>query len=223
MEDQIRAACPKRMFSACIVAVWLSLMATGVWANVLNVSATPPPNENAWATPVDKAINLYQMTASLYRSALPDKDSVPLLQRLKVQTVVSFIKEDDSVWLGHTPMFLVSIPLHADRVDDADVLRVLRILQTTQLKGPVLMHCKHGRNRTGLMAAMYRTVLQGWSKEEALKEMLEGGYGDPQHVVEATRYVERADITQLRQAFASGDCSTSRFAMCRVRNWLTGW
>ncbi|MHC8403392.1 tyrosine-protein phosphatase [Pseudomonas sp. MDT1-17] len=193
-------------------------MATAVQASTPGLATSI---DSAWATPIDKSINLHRMTPTLYRSALPVSQSVPLLQSLQVQTVVSFIKQDDAVWLGDAPMTLVSIPLHADRVNDADVLRVLRTLQAAQLKGPVLMHCKHGRNRTGLMAAMYRTVVQDWSKEDALKELQEGGYGDPEHLIQATRYVMRSDIAQLRQALVRGDCSTSRFATCRVRSWLS--
>ncbi|MNP11586.1 hypothetical protein D3C76_1037810 [compost metagenome] len=82
------------------------------------------------------------------------------------------------------------------------------------------MHCKHGRDRTGLFAAMYRTVIEGWSKEDALKEMREGGFGDPAYMDDAIAYVENADVPALREALASGDCSTSLLSSCRVLAWL---
>lgn len=225
MEGLHRAVRPKRIFSTGIMAALtlLSLMSTGISASVLNMSGIASSEENVWAMPVDKAFNLHRMTPTLYRSALPNSASLPLLQSLGVQTVVSFIKADDAVWLGDAPMTLLSIPLHADRIDDVDVLRALRTLQAAQVNGPVLMHCKHGRNRTGLMAAMYRTVIQGWSKEDALKEMRQGGFGDSEHLEEATRYVVGADIAELRQAFEKGHCSTRRLSTCRVRNWLRAW
>lgn len=173
-----------------------------------------------WAQPVDKSFNLYQMSPTLYRSALPDAADLPLLERLKVQTVVSFIKDDDREWIGQQPIDTVSFPTHADRVDDADVLKVLRLLQSAEQRGPVLMHCKHGSDRTGLFSAMYRTVIQGWSKEDALKEMTTAGFGSADDMEDAIAYVQKADIGALQQALASGECSTSAFAGCQLKGWL---
>ncbi|MFR0691537.1 dual specificity protein phosphatase family protein [Enterobacterales bacterium AE_CKDN230030158-1A_HGKHYDSX7] len=173
-----------------------------------------------WAKPVDPSFNLYQMSPTLYRSALPDSADLPELQRLQVKTVVSFIKDDDRAWIGQQNLEAVSFPTHADRVDDADVLKVLRILQQAEQNGPVLMHCKHGRDRTGLFAAMYRTVIQGWSKEDALKEMTQGGFGTEDDMTDAIAYVQKADIGKLQQALASGECSTSAFAGCQLKGWL---
>lgn len=173
-----------------------------------------------WAKPVDKSFNLYQMSPTLYRSALPSNQNLPLLEQLKVKTVVSFIKDDDKAWVGNQPINIVSFPTHADRVDDADVLKVLRILQQAEQQGPVLMHCKHGRDRTGLFAAMYRTVVEGWSKEDALKEMIEGGFGTEDDMTSAIEYVQKADVAKLRQALANGDCSTTAFSSCHIKEWL---
>ncbi|MFJ3259197.1 dual specificity protein phosphatase family protein [Pseudomonas sp. NPDC086581] len=173
-----------------------------------------------WAKPVDKSFNLYQMSPTLYRSALPSGQNLPVLEQLKVKTVVSFIKDDDRAWIGQQNIAVVSFPTHADRVDDADVLKVLRILQSAEQNGPVLMHCKHGRDRTGLFAAMYRTVIQGWSKEDALKEMVEGGYGTEDDMTDAIAYVQKADIGKLQLALASGACSTSALAGCQLKGWL---
>ncbi len=173
-----------------------------------------------WAKPVDKSFNLYQMSPTLYRSALPASQNLPELQQLKVKTVVSFIKDDDKTWIGEQPIDVVSFPTHADRVDDADVLKVLRILQQAQQQGPVLMHCKHGRDRTGLFAAMYRTVVEGWSKEDALKEMTQGGFGTEDDMTDAIAYVQKADVDKLRQALASGACSTSVFSTCHLKELL---
>ena len=173
-----------------------------------------------WARPVDKSFNLYQMSPTLYRSALPSGQNLPVLEQLKVKTVVSFIKDDDREWIGQQNIETVSFPTHADRVDDADVLKVLRILQSAEQNGPVLMHCKHGSDRTGLFSAMYRTVIQGWSKEDALKEMTEAGFGSADDMEDAIAYVRKADIGKLQQALASGECSTSAFAGCQLKGWL---
>ena len=198
--------------------------AAGVVALIATLTTLPAfatgETQADWAKPVDKSFNLYQMSPTLYRSALPGSQNLPELQQLKVKTVVSFIKDDDKTWIGGQPIDVVSFPTHADRVDDADVLKVLRILQQAEQQGPVLMHCKHGRDRTGLFAAMYRTVVQGWSKEDALKEMTDGGFGTEDDMKDAIAYVQKADVDKLRQALASGACSTSAFSTCHLKELL---
>ena len=76
------------------------------------------------------------------------------------------------------------------------------------------MHCN---NRTGLFAAMYRIVVQGWDKQAALEEMQRGGFGDEDDMRDASAYVRGADVDGLRLAMANGECSPSRFAVCHVR------
>ncbi|WP_454875606.1 phosphatase domain-containing protein [Pseudomonas farris] len=181
-------------------------------------TALPRPVE--WAQSVEVQYNLYQMSPTLYRSALPDRGAVPLLKRLKVATVINFLPESDSRWLSTPGIAQVQLPYRTNHVDDADVLKALRTIQTAEAKGPVLMHCKHGSDRTGLMAAMYRVVVQGWSKEEALNEMTQGGFGDSTHFKEGVRYMMQVDVDKLRTALANGDCSTSPFASCSMKNWF---
>ena len=43
---------------------------------------------------------------------------------------------------------------------------------------PVLIHCRAGLHRTGVLTAMYRMEFDGWSKEKAWKEMKAHGFGE---------------------------------------------
>ena len=173
-----------------------------------------------WAQPIATQYNLYQMSPTLYRSALPDSAAQPLLEKLQIATVINFLPEADSSWLKTPGVNQIQLPYRTNHVDDADVLAALRAIQTAQAQGPVLMHCKHGSDRTGLMAAMYRVVIEDWSKEDALKEMTQGGFGESSHHKDGVSYMMKADIPQLRAALSSGACSTSALASCAVKNWF---
>lgn len=196
----------------------LIIPGTGVvWAS----EKQAPPTVAPWSRSVDSSFKLHQVTPLFYRSALPTPDDIPVLQRYGIQTVISLIKEDDREWLGKTPMNIVSYPVHADRVNDEDVLHVLGTLEEAQKKGPVLLHCKHGSNRTGLFTAMYRTVVEGWSKEDAIDEMVHGGFSDdPKDTSDAVAYVKNADVGKLRNALNQGQCSTSSIALCQLEAWF---
>ena len=43
---------------------------------------------------------------------------------------------------------------------------------------PLLVHCEHGQDRTGLVVATYRVMTCGWTKAKAMDEALGFGYRD---------------------------------------------
>nr|WP_314578289.1 dual specificity protein phosphatase family protein [uncultured Pseudomonas sp.] len=182
--------------------------------------SVPAARPGQWAQPIDTHYNLYEMTPTLYRGRQPDAAAQPLLKKLGVVTVVDFIKESDSKWLSDPSVTQVQIPLQTVHVDDADVIQSLRAIQTAQEKGPVLIHCKHGLDRTGLVAAMYRIVVQGWSKQAALDEMEHGGFGDADDLKHGIDYINKVDVDALKTALDSGACSTSAFASCAIKGWF---
>lgn len=198
-------------------ALLLLLVTPLAWSSANVLVETRP---TTWATQLDKHFNLYRMDTGLYRSALPDTEAYPLLQELGIKTVINFYQRSDASWLSDPYIHQVQLPLHTDRIGDADALEVLRNVRQAQAYGPVLIHCKHGQNRTGLVAALYRVVYQGWTKEQALAEMRFGGFGGEQRMDDAERYLRQVDVTALKAALASGACSTRSWDLCYVGAWL---
>ena len=160
------------------------------------------------------------MTPTLYRSRQPDAAAQPLLKQLGVLTVVDFINESDSKWLSDPTVKQIQIPLRSAHVDDADIIKSLRAIQTAEKTGPVLIHCKHGLDRTGLVSAMYRIVVQGWTKQAAVDEMQRGGFGDIDHLKYSIAYINKVDVEALRTALNSGACSTQVLASCAIKGWF---
>ncbi|SEQ87134.1 Dual specificity phosphatase, catalytic domain [Pseudomonas sp. NFACC02] len=207
-----------RLF-APLVASLLTLALSGP-ARADDSLPTPTVRPSQWAQPIDPHYNLYRITPTLYRSRQPDAAAQPLLEQLGVHTVVNFIKQSDNKWLSDPSIAQVQIPLQTVHVDDADMIESLRAIQNAQQNGPVLIHCKHGLDRTGLVAAMYRIVVQGWSKQAALDEMEHGGYGDEDNLKHGIDYINKVDVDALRTALNSGACSTSAFAGCAIKGWF---
>lgn len=204
------------VFFGALLALPLSM----AWG-ASSVLPLEPAHPAGWAQSLEPRLNLYRMGPGLYRSALPKTADWPALQRLGVTTVVNFYQHSDGEWLRDPQVTQVHLPMHTDRVDDSDVIAALRSIREGESRGAVLIHCKHGQNRTGLIAAMYRVIYQGWSKEQALAEMAGAGFGGEDRMGDAERYIRGADVGALRIALESGACSTSPWALCALKAKLT--
>ena len=66
-------------------------------------------------------------------------------------------------------------------------------------KAPIVIHCHHGSDRTGAVCALYRVVFQNVSKEDAIHEMTEGGFGFHRIYKNIIRRIKEADIEQIRR------------------------
>ncbi|WP_296223900.1 dual specificity protein phosphatase family protein [Ralstonia sp. UBA689] len=171
-------------------------------------ATTPEPTQSSadrplqWAQNVpDTAVNnLHRITPSLYRSAQLSKDDVPQLQKLGIKKVISFRAfHSDSEVLAGSGITMQRIPINTWNIRDEDMVSALKALREIEHDGPVLIHCQHGADRTGLVSALYRVVYQGWSKEQALDELQHGGYGFHAIWQNISRYMQRVDIERLRR------------------------
>ena len=63
----------------------------------------------------------------------------------------------------------------------------------------MFVHCQHGSDRTGTMCALYRIAVCGWTKEDALKEMQEGGFGFHGVWQNLLDFINKLDIEKIKQ------------------------
>lgn len=143
--------------------------------------------------------NFYQVTPNLYRGAQPTAEGMRRLEAMGVKTVLSLRAfNDDESLLPGTTLAHPRIRFKTWHPEDEDVVRFLRIV-TDPKNAPVFVHCQHGSDRTGTMIAIYRIAVQGWDKEEAIREMVDGGYGFHPLWENLKDYLRRLDIEAIRR------------------------
>jgi len=158
-----------------------------------------------WAEPIELegVSNLHRIAPMLYRSEQPTALGMKNLEKLGIRTVINlraFNSDEDEV--KGTSLRTERVKILTWRIGDDHVVEVMRMLRKTE-NGPFLIHCQHGADRTGLMSAMYRILEQGWTPEDALKELVDGGYGYHSMWKNIKRYVQSVDVSKLREAIGS--------------------
>lgn len=188
-----------------VVGLALALTSGPVVAPVLaekpaTVAAARPAN---WAQPITVAgvPNLNRVTPTFYRSAQPLKAGFPNIgPSTGIKTVISLRAfHSDAKLAKSTDLRLVSVPINTWNINTKDVVQALAEIRRAEAAGPVLLHCLHGADRTGLVTAMYRMIYQGWSKADAEAEMRKGNYG--YHAVwgNIPRFIANADLADIKR------------------------
>jgi len=142
--------------------------------------ATPVSCENNLGSPIP---NFCQVSPNkLWRGAKPDKDGVVWLLERGVRTIVNLeMLHDDEETFEHVSLdnkakyeiayYRVRdwepLPAIASSLSDEHVAYFLAIME--QAPKPVYVHCRSGENRTGLIVAAYRVIVEGEGNDKALE------------------------------------------------------
>jgi protein tyrosine phosphatase (PTP) superfamily phosphohydrolase (DUF442 family) len=172
-----------------------ALAAAIVVAAVAGEAARP----ERWAAPVrlDGVPNLHKVSDSLYRSAQPTAEGMTNLVALGIKTVLNLRDNHcDSDEIGALPLRARRIEIFTGNMKEKYVAEFLAVLDDTNA-APVLVHCQHGADRTGTMCAMYRILRQGWSVDDAIDEMKNGGYGYHSFWINLPRFIRKAAPRRL--------------------------
>lgn len=177
----------------------LILLVASVVPLFLSAEDSRPAN---WAKKIDSPAiqNFFQVDDNLYRCAQPDQAAFLELEKRGVRTVLNlrgFHSDLDEA--RGTKLKLIHVPIDTWNITDSEVVSALRVL-ADKANYPVVVHCQHGADRTGIVVAMYRTVFQGWSKEGALKELTAGGFGFHTVWANIPKYINGVDIEKVKAA-----------------------
>jgi tyrosine-protein phosphatase SIW14 len=135
----------------------------------------------------------------LYRGAQPDAAGIRKLKELGVKTIVNLrLAHSDADEIGGLDIASEHIRMDALKPEMDELVRFLRIA-TDPNRTPVFVHCQRGTDRTGLAAAVYRIVVCGWTKTQALDEMLNGPFGYDGLFPNVPVFLDSLDVAELRR------------------------
>lgn len=119
--------------------------------------------------------NFHQVNDALYRGGQPTAEGFRSLKNLGVQTIMDLrIPAGQSKWekrvVEQLGMKYIHIPLHGHETPtQTDVDQVFNYLNDAS-HWPVFVHCREGKDRTGMVVGCYRIAHDGWTNQRALAE-----------------------------------------------------
>ena len=111
---------------------------------------------------------------AVYRGGQPTQAGYQTLRDMGVKTVID-LRDDAVPWAKNAVtkngMTYVHIPSNAARTNATTIASFLTAV--TEAERPIYIHCKRGRDRTGLEVACYRLVHQQdkWTRQKAIEEL----------------------------------------------------
>ena len=156
-------------------------------------------NPSAYKLNIGEFTNLYRVDDSLYRCEQPNRKGFILIDNIGIKTVINLRqRKTDNHKIKKTGLILINVPMNAWTISYKDIITGIKAINGA--KKPVLVHCKHGADRTGCIVAIYRIVKCDWTREDAIKEFRYGGF----HYHEKSfpnilRLLETVDIEQIKK------------------------
>jgi protein tyrosine phosphatase (PTP) superfamily phosphohydrolase (DUF442 family) len=149
--------------------------------------------------------NLHKVSDDLYRGAQPTAEGMKELEKLGIKTVVNLRSlHSDRDEMKDVNLAYEHIRMTTLDPDMDDIVRFLNIFTDSNYTS-VFVHCQHGADRTGTMCAIYRIIIQGWSREDAVEEMTEGGYGFHSIWDNLADYIRVLDIDEIQNRMAQNN------------------
>jgi tyrosine-protein phosphatase SIW14 len=125
--------------------------------------------------------NFGRVDAGLYRGAQPQGHDYADLKALGVKTIVNLTSDDaepdEKAMAEAAGLAYVQIPMTTHTVPTAAQLTQFLGIVNDPASQPVYVHCVGGRHRTGVMTASYRMTHEGWTADQAFKEMKQYNFG----------------------------------------------
>lgn len=188
----------ERKIPAVSVAVFCLIVPAWPLSSVgAETGAGVATNQAPVAIDVDGATNAYKVSDILYRGDQPSAKGMKKLKGMGIKTVISLRKNySDKEVLGDSGLQLEEI-FDTWEPKEEHAVKFLQIITDTN-KTPVFVHCQNGVYRTGILCTIYRIAVCGWSKDDAIKEMLEIGHGLPDRFQNLVEFIRALDVEAVK-------------------------
>lgn len=179
----------------CAIVVLLLVTITSVPAQ----NSTNRPAYWAHKIVLPGVSNFFQVTTNLYRGAQPTGEGMKQLKAMGIKSVITLREfhsdKDIAGEAGLKSIRFEMSPMHADAREVVEFLKV--VTDTNNL--PAFVHCERGADRTGTMCAMYRIAVCGWTKQQAIEEMKDGGFDFSPVWQNLVSFIKKADIADIKR------------------------
>jgi protein tyrosine/serine phosphatase len=142
--------------------------------------------------------NLHRVDAKVWRSSQPTRLDFRKLEKEQGIGEVLCLRRWHSDKQEARGLKRHHVRMNAGEIRDEDIVAALRIMVAAD--EPLLVHCFHGADRTGVVVAMYRMVVQRWPREKAIAELTAPRHGHHAEVFPNIReYLETVDLESIRR------------------------
>jgi tyrosine-protein phosphatase SIW14 len=123
--------------------------------------------------------NVGRLAPGIYRGAQPSPNGYSTLKKLGIRTVINLrTTEDEKKKVESAGMRSVEIPLGMFNKGDREKVDKVVAIMADPANRPIFVHCRQGRDRTGIVVAAYRMKIEGWPLALAEAEMESFGFND---------------------------------------------
>ena len=163
----------------------------------------PRIRPHSWALSVIETDmdNLYWVDEGIYRSEQPNSKNLSSLSKLGVKEILN-LREFHGDHEAKKKKFTVHrLKMATGSVTEEQILKALRIIKNRN--APILIHCWHGSDRTGVTIAAYRIIFQNWTKAQAIDEMVHGNYGyHGTFYANLLELLKKMDVSKMQHALS---------------------
>jgi protein tyrosine/serine phosphatase len=150
-----------------------------------------------------------EVDVGVWRGSQPKtQEDFDQLKEMGIATLISLqwnkTVEKENEMAKENGIHFMNYPIKAnEEIDEATVSKIFRALKNSK-KQPIYLHCQFGRDRTGLIFALYRVKVQGWTPKAAYKEWTDMGF-DPKFLKHLLAYfVEETGYDPIKKKPALG-------------------
>jgi tyrosine-protein phosphatase SIW14 len=136
----------------------------------------------ASASPKLDIFNFGQVSPSYFRGGELKGSSASTLAARGVKLVIDLrgdgdVKAAEAKLVADAGMKYIRIPMNTRVAPTSQQISQFMALVTNPANQPVYVHCVEGRHRTGVMTAIYRMNVDGWTADRAFGEMKDYKFG----------------------------------------------